>query len=138
MKLPDIPSINPIPLYLILGLVITNLLTLLAWQSSAHKLDVMRLEAKAAEEKTKRIELQHEQITKDTVDGWKAALDYTRADWARRLRNASGAQMPGLSHTPARTDELPADALPLASQCVETTLQLIHLQGWVDRQRSAK
>lgn len=35
------------------------------------------------------------------------------------------------------TKEIPADALPIAEQCAETTLMLESLQSWVTEQKEA-
>ena len=81
---------------------------------------------------------EQKQITEDTAQGWKAALDVTRADWAKRLRNANVQPMPGISGPTGGIDGLTTDSLALAAQCAETTEQLITLQGWIKKQQLVK
>lgn len=121
-------------LYLLLGLVCTNLLTGMLWRSAANDLTELHLRAQVAQEQADAKVLRQKQITEETAHGWKAALDVTRADWSERLRNARARQVPGLSQTPARIDDLAADALPLAAECAETTVMLVKLQGWAQQQ----
>lgn len=125
-------------LYLILGLVCSNLLTGVLWRSAAHDLTELHLRAQVAQEQADAKVTRQKQITEETAHGWKAALDVTRADWSERLRRARAAQMPGLSQTPARLDDLPADAVPLAAECAATTLMLVQLQGWILKQEENK
>lgn len=78
------------------------------------------------------------QITEDTKNGWKAALDVTNDSWAKRLRRSNVQPMPGISGPTGGVDGLPTDSLALAARCAETTLQLKALQDWVRRQGSIK
>lgn len=124
----------PVLSYVIAALVVTNLLTCFMWERANHQVDVLTLQGEIATKEAKRVIVAQEQITEDTTHAWKAALDVTRADYVKRLRLANVQPMPGISAGTARIADLPADALPLAAGCAETTLMLIQLQGWVKKQ----
>lgn len=93
---------------------------------------------KAAEEHAKSVEYQQKQITQETADAWSKNLDYVRRYYSERLRNSGGGAMPGISNPARSIDAIPADALPIAGECAETTAQLIGLQGWVREQQAVK
>lgn len=122
-------------------LVISNVLTFQLWRASVRSLDEYRANvtaiANAQEVRNKQIVAEQQKITQETTDGWKAALDSVRASYRVRV-NAGPSVMPGISNTPAGIDGIPADALPLAGQCAETTLQLISLQHWISKQETIK
>ena len=130
--------LHPYTLYLCAALVITNVMTVALWRSSAHEVAVMELRGEIAAEKTKATIEEQKQITEDTTNGWKAALDSTRDFYARRLREHNVQPMPGISGPAGGVDGLPTDALALAAQCAETTLNYENLQRWVQRQRELK
>lgn len=89
----------------------------------------------AAEMHVKQVEQQQKEITNDTVTGWKAALDVTRADYDKRMRSyARGSGLSAIPQAPRSVDDLPAESLPLAEQCAETTLMLVKLQDWIREQ----
>lgn len=124
--------------YAIAALVATNLLTGYLWRMDAHELRLIELRGEIAQ-KDNELHLERQrQITEDTTNGWKAALDTTRADYDRRLRLAGRSPMPGISGPAGGVDGLPTDSLALAAQCAETTLNYESLQRWVDKQRNAK
>lgn len=99
----------------------------------AYKAEVKAVAA-AQEEKTKQIEAKNERLFKETQDAYNTKLANLRAYYGLRLNKSSGT-MSGLS-SPATgidgysPDNLPASAI-LASQCAETTLNLLALQDWV-------
>lgn len=124
----------PILSYLITGLLITNIITGTLWRFAAHDVEKLELMAEVAADENKRVVKEQERINDETVTGWKAALDVTRADYARRLRIANVQPMPGISGPAGGVDAIPADALALAAQCAETTLMLRDLQGWARKQ----
>ncbi|OHD24089.1 MAG: hypothetical protein A2Y38_14730 [Spirochaetes bacterium GWB1_59_5] len=124
----------PLVNYLIAALLVTNLVTGVLWRFAAHEVDKLELMAEVSAAENARVVKEQEQITEDVRNGWKAALDVTRADWSRRLRNANVQPMPGISGPAGGVDGLPADALALGSQCAETTLMLRDLQTWAKRQ----
>lgn len=99
---------------------------------------------KAQEAEVERITTEQKQITEETTNGWKAALDITRAQYAGavRVRKPSGScEMPGISQPAARTDEASDDTVPssasLEKACAEVTLSLNFLQDWIERQKKA-
>lgn len=128
----------PVTWYAIAALVVTNLITGTLWRFAAGDVEKMQIMGKVAEQEAKRVIAEQERITDETVTGWKAALDVTRADYLKRLRVANVQPMPGVSTGSARVDDLPTDALPLAAECAETTLMLENLQDWVKKQERVK
>lgn len=128
----------PLTWYAIAALVVTNLLALAGWQSDSYKLSLVELRSEIAAKDAERVVTEQKQITEDTTNAWKAALDTSRADWAKRLRLANVQPMPGISGPTGGVDGLPADSLALAAQCAETTNQLITLQRWVRQQEKVK
>lgn len=120
----------PFSWYVILALLITNLVTGMLWRSAKHEVDAIELSSQVAAERAELLKEEQEKITKDTTYAWKAALDVTRDDYAKRLRRTNLQQVPGVPNTPARVDEVPSNALPLAAQCAESTLMLLMLQDW--------
>lgn len=128
----------PATWYAILALVLSNLVTAYLWRADAHELQIIAVRSEAAAREAERTIREQKQITEDTTNAWKSALDVTRDDWARRLRNANVQPMPAVSGPPGGLDGLPADAVALAAQCAETTLMLHKLQDWARRQQNAK
>jgi hypothetical protein len=124
----------PVTWYAIAALVISNLVTAAMWRSAAHDMQLVEARSEVAAEISKRVIAEQKQITEDTTNAWKSALDVTRADWAKRLRLANVQPMPGISGPAGGADGLPADALAIAAQCAETTLMLRSLQDWAEKQ----
>jgi len=124
-------------------LFISNILAFDLWRNEANafakfKADTVAI-GEAQEKHTATVVAEQKQITEETANGWKAALDYTRSYYGKRLLPQSGSgKLPGVPSTSGSIDDLPTDAVPLAGQCAETTLQLITLQDWVKKQESAK
>lgn len=125
----------PLTWYAIAALVVTNAFSLAMWRSAAHDMQLVEARSEVAAEISKRVVAEQKQITEDTTNAWKAALDVTRTDWAKRLRVANVQPMPGISGPAGGVDGLAPDALALAAQCAETTEQLIALQNWVKKQQ---
>lgn len=113
----------------------TNLFTYGMWRHAEDDLKLVELRSEIAAQEAAATLKEQKQITEDTTNAWKAALDSTRDDWAKRLRLAKVQPMPGISGPTGGVDALPADSLALAAQCAETTLNLRDLQDWVKRQR---
>ena len=118
------------------------------WRSEVDSYANYRAEVMAAadaqEAKVARITTEQKQITEDTTNAWKAALDLTRSQYATagRVRKPSGAcQMPGISQPATGVDGASQDAIHAAGDieeaCAETTLTLNYLQGWVTEQQKA-
>ena len=131
---------NPIPTtwYAVLVLVVTNLLTVAGCNEYRHQLKEVKLAGEVAAEQAKATIKEQKQITEDTTNAWKAALNFTRDDWAKRLRNVHVQPLPPVSGPVGGVDGLSADQLALAAQCAETTLQLKALQDWVRKQEKVK
>lgn len=128
----------PVTWYAIVALLITNLITGVMWQAADRDMKIIQMQSELASQESKRVIEEQKQITEDTTNAWKAALDVTRDSWAKRLRLANVQPMPGISGPAGGVDGLPANALALAAQCAETTEQLTALQGWVRKQEKAK
>ena len=124
--------------YAIAALVLANLFTGYMWEQDAHELKLVELRSELAAKDAERVLDAQKQITEDTKNGWKAALNVTNDSWAKRLRLANVQPMPGISGPTGGVDGLPADSLALAARCSETTLQLKTLQDWVRRQGSLR
>ena len=130
----------PIPptWYAIAALVVANLFTGYMWQQDANELKLVELRSELAAKDAERVLDEQKQITEDTKNGWKAALDVTNDSWSKRLRLANVQPMPGISGPTGGVDGLPTDTLALAARCADTTLQLKNLQTWVHRQGSVR
>lgn len=153
------PFVTGPALWLILGLICTNLFAGGMWwinsvEAEAHKNKVIACEAKydafvkqteaasriaLAEEK--RVKESNERNADETAKGWAAALDVVRNDGARRLRAATsagssggGATAPPGSGSPSFGTD--ADTIPsperVAADCAETTLTANFLQRYIE------
>lgn len=108
-----------------------------------YRAEVMKA-AEAQEAAVARITTEQKQITEDTTNAWKAALDLTRSQYASagRVRQPSGScPMPGISQPATRIDGAGQDTVPAAGgieeACAETTLTINMLQDWVEKQQKA-
>jgi hypothetical protein len=130
----------PLPIfqYVIIALLVANATFFSLWRMAVQDMQLVEARSGVAAELSKRVIAEQKQITEDTTNAWKAALDTTRNDWARRLRNANVQPMPGISGPTGGIDGLATDSLALAAQCAETTEQLITLQGWIRKQEKVK
>lgn len=111
---------------------------------ATYRADVMAA-GEAQEAAVARITTEQKQITEDTTDAWKAALDHTRNYYAdrERLRKPAGSgSMPGLSSAASGVDGACENSIPsarsLEEACAETTLTLNYLQYWVESQMAAQ
>lgn len=97
-----------------------------------YKAEVVAVAA-AQEEKTKAIEAKNQKLNEDTKNAYNNSLANLRTYYG--MRNKGSGTMSGLSDPTFRVDDHAPDRLPptdiLASQCAETTLNLIVLQNWV-------
>jgi hypothetical protein len=130
--------------YIVLGLTVALLINLamLKIQSSrleacksefqVFKSEVERLGKEAQEKVNKEIERQ-KKVTKDVSSDYEKRLDYLR-DTYNRLRDSRSGSMSSIPNAPRSIDEIPADSIPLAGICAETTQQLVSLQEWVKAQ----
>lgn len=148
-------GMNPISLYAIAFLVFTNIATGAAWWVASMRADHEQQRAEIAEQK---LQLFAEQVraegakaerrtaeliaTAKNISVAKDAeyaknLDRLRADYQRlrkQYASAGSGAVPALPEAPRSVDEIPANALPLAAECAETTLTLETLQEWVQEQ----
>lgn len=118
------------------------------WRSEVNDFANYRAEiddaGKAKQAEVARIITEQKQITEDTTNAWKAALDLTRSQYATagRVRQPSGAcQMPGISQPATRVDGAGKDTVSSSGTveevCAETTVTLNFLQDWIERQQKA-
>ena len=110
-------------------------------QDHAVFLDQTRRAGERAAERAKLIEYEQRRIADETAKSWAAALDYVRADAARRMRLAAGnsggsglsqAAQSGLQAPAADPDPIPPPE-KLAADCAETTLTANALQSYIER-----
>lgn len=152
-------GLNPVALYAIAFLVFTNLFTFAGWRLANHEADKQERRAIVSEEKlnlfaeqvriegerqarrTAEIIAKGKQITEDMSHEYAKNLDRLRTDYQRLRKqysaSAGGVAVPGIPEAARSVDAIPADALPLAAECAETTLMLESLQGWVKEQEQA-
>ena len=89
--------------------------------------------AKAQEAHVKSIEEQHKLVTKGIQDEYDAKLSLIRSYYASGVRQPSPSTMSNISTTSAIANASAAYN-QLASDCAATTLQLIELQKWINKQ----
>lgn len=145
IPLPPVKTAVAILMGVLFGLCATFFLM---WRSEVNDFAKYRAEivaaGKAQEAEVVRITTEQKQITEDTTNAWKAALDLTRSQYATagRVRKPSGScSMPGISQPATGVDGASQDTIPAAGAieeaCAETTLTLNYLQGWVTEQKKA-
>ena len=148
-------GMNPIPLYAIVFLVFSNLLTGAGWwvasiradheqqraEIAEQKLqlfaDQVRAEGVKAERKTAELIATAKNISVAKDAEYAKNLDRLRADYQRLRKQYAGSSsgaVPAIPEGPRSIEEITPDALPLAEQCAETTLMLESLQEWVTDQ----
>lgn len=105
------------------------------WRSEVEAYATFRAEVAAEGEKARahaeQVKQQHEEINREVSDAYAKNIDALRSFYSRLQSRPGSGGMPRLPDPPARIDEIPADALPLAGLCAETTQQLIDLQDWL-------
>jgi len=101
---------------------------------NAYKAEV-KAAAMAQEEKVRRIEEKNQKLTKETRDAYNTKLTGLRAYYGVRVNGQGGSGLSQGSGTSGGINGYSPDNLPapiiLASQCAETTLNLVSLQEWV-------
>lgn len=99
-----------------------------------YKAEVIAVAA-AQEEKTKAIEARTQRLNEETKNAFNTQLANLRAYYG--MRNKGSGTMPGLPDPTFRVNDYSPDNLPptpvLASQCAETTLNLLMLQNFIRR-----
>lgn len=128
----------------IAALVGSNIATWNLWRHASNSLYKFKtnteLVAEAEAKRTASVISQQERITKETTDGWKAAVDYLHAHPQRVLsRYCAGT---GVS-TPAAGTDGPSESTVLTPAGVEedaaaAVLTLNQLQLWIEKQRAVK
>lgn len=136
---------NPLPLEtikaaLIAALIGAGLGFFYLWTNEVEEFAKYKATVEAASEANRlhveNLKADFDQATKETEEQHEQNIADLRDFYDRRMRSkAPGGpgQMPGISKPPVSIDAIPSDALPLAGQCAETTLQLIDLQGWITK-----
>lgn len=150
-------GLTPLPLYLVIFLAFSNLATVVLWRVADARADraqaetivvaakhdafvaQTRADGERAARRTAEIIANSVTVTEDIKHDYQAALTRLRADYQRlRQRPADGAAGGGVPAVPGATggtDAIPADAVPLAAACAETTLNLVALQRWAQQQK---
>ena len=158
-------GLNPVTLYIIVGLVFTNLFTLTAWRMTAANAEAQKERVAVCEARFDAFKQQVEILGKqqekkvaeviaasnlavaETRKTYEANLDRLRADY-QRVRNQYA--KPGASTSPvpapdisahgidAATQDAVSDPVRLAAECAETTLNLIWLQEHERQQSNIK
>lgn len=82
------------------------------------------------------LEREVKEIKDETEIAYEQRMAALRAYYLGRMRASSG-EVSGVPTPPGSIDEIPADSLPLAEQCAETTQQLVTLQEWLKRVKQA-
>lgn len=117
-------------------------ITVKLWRHEVEAYATFRAEVAAEGEKARahaaQIERQHDQITEEVSNAYARNIDALRAFYGRLQSRPGSSGMSGIPAAPARIDEIPADALPIAGQCAETTQQLIDLQEWLKQVGNTK
>jgi len=79
-------------------------------------------------------------VTEKTNVTHQKAISDIREYYAGLLRQRATAntqcRVPTVSNTAPSIDAIPADAIPIAADCAETTRQLVDLQGWIVEQQA--
>lgn len=117
------------------------------WRSEVNDFANYRAEVEAAgeaqEAEVVRITTEQKQITEDTTNAWKAALDFTRAQYAASsMRKPAGSGiLPGVPGPASGIDGSSQNTVSSSREfeeaCAETTLTLNYLQVWVEQQQEA-
>ena len=151
-------GLNPIPLYAIIFLVFSNLLTGAGWWVASMRADHEQQRAEIAEQKlvifAEQVRAEGAKAERRTAELIATAknisvakdaeyaknLDRLRADYQRlrkQYASAGGGSVPALPEAPRSIDAITADCLPLAADAAETTLMLVTLQEWIAEQHRA-
>lgn len=157
-------GLNPITLWLIVGLVFTNLATVVAWRVTDARLESataetvacaarheafvaqVQVEGQKAKQRTDEIIAKNNTIIEDIKHEYSTAIDRVRNDYAGRLRRQAIGS-PGSGVLPAVPGSTPgpdaayADPIPaperITADCAETTVTANFLQAFIEQQAGA-
>lgn len=149
-------GLNPVALYAIAFLLLTNLFTFAGWRLADHEADKQERRAIVSEEKlnlfaeqvriegekqtrrTAEIIANGKKITEDMSHEYAKNLDRLRTDYQRlrkQYASSSGGGVSAIPDSAKSIDAIPPDCLSLAADAAETTLTLVTLQEWVTEQQ---
>lgn len=150
-------GMTPAVLWIVAALALGNAIFAGLWQWTATERDAerekvvacaarhdafvaqTRAEGERAERRTAEIIANSVAITEEIKHDYQATLARLRADYQRLRqqpgRDSAGGSVPAVPDATGGAYEIPADAVPLAAACAETTLTLITLQRWVQQQK---
>ena len=156
-------GLNPVTLYIIIGLVFTNLFTLTAWRMTASSVETQKqrviecqarfdsfkkqveILGKQQETKTAEVIAASNLAVEETRKKYEANLDRLRADYQRMRNQYAGSRTSpvpapdvGTRGADAAAEDAVSDPVRLAADCAETTLNLIWLQEHERQQSSIK
>lgn len=158
-------GLNPITLYFIAFLIFTNLVSAFGWQWNKNAVKAEREKTAVCQTKfdsfKQQVEILGKQQERKTADviaasnlavsetrkSYETSLARLRADYQRvrnqyAQRGASTSPVPAQDISARGIDAVPADVVPdparLASECAETTLNLIWLQEHERQQTKAQ
>jgi len=98
----------------------------------------VRIEAEKSQAHTESIQKQQEITTKGIQDEYDAKLALIRQYYANGVRNNNGGNsVSGISSTSKLSDAI-ASYNELASNCAQTTIQLVTIQQWINEQMGIK
>ena len=124
---------------IVIVLLCTNSITFGLWRMYANKLDQISYVAAVESKQNKEIIDKQKQITEDTTNGWKAAVDSVRANNAKRVLSkpteAGGVSGSSFNVNGSSTDSIPSPAR-VAEDCSYSTLTANQLQDWIVKQLS--
>ena len=156
-------GLNPVTLYFIVFLIVTNLVSAFAWQWNKSEVQAQRervavcearfdsyrkqVEALGKQQETKTAEViaASNLAVEETRKKYEANLDRLRADYQRMRQQYASARTspvpaPDISTRgiDAATQDAVSDPVRLAAECAETTLNLIWLQEHERQQKEAQ
>jgi len=100
--------------------------------------DQVRIEAEKAQAHTESIKKQQEITTKGIQDEYDAKLALIRQYYANGVRNNNGGNSVSSISTTSKLSDAITAYNELASNCAQTTLQLVTLQQWINKQMGIK
>lgn len=127
----------PISTYIYAGLILIGIIGVGYGQYEHSKYvaykNKVELLAKEQEAKIESIKKQQDLVTKGIEDEYNAKLALIRRYYADGMRQPSSSSLPAYGITPKPVDVTTAYNI-LAGQCSQTTLMLVELQKWLNKQ----